>query len=551
MLQPQPYSTASSASNNSISTHNTPHVLILGVGIGSEIFIRELLSNHIHLVVVDKHPILSTETMKQGKDSGLLTIITLDFAHLEQVETALAKLDFPITHTLSLPVGRALTFLGTLNDRYHFAGPSLATIDACTDKVKFHQLLQAHGLNNPRYLVLPPRTEKHNSSHPLALSPDEIQQAQSQLGFPLIIKPACGSGSQGVRYCTDSSALKTYLLPERFAHQPLLLEEVISGQEYSTNFFVDENSEIHMFGLYAKEMSSLPFRQEVAYFVDDFSEAFSQIYPYIKQIVAALGSDVRSTFFNADVIINHKGMPYAIDVAPRLGGNALLLLEQFCHMSPIKLFVQHVLKGLPLSVSAHLPLPPQKAVLRFFSFAHAGTVRALTPKLTSKEQSHIVSCQNHLYVGSTVGTMPDGRGLAQGHIMIAHDDLTQANNLTHKYLDSFVIAPKQSSINVITYEDNDHCPLCGSKHFTVLPEHHEVIQATPLPANELEQNAIVKFTPVLCEHCGVSFNIKGLSAQSRNLISRNYKSIKASIGMGAGNYQTYIDTVKEAAQNLH
>lgn len=85
-----------------------------------------------------------------------------------------------------------------------------------------------------------------------------------------------------------------------------------------------------------------------------------------------------------------------------------------------------------------------RAVLRLFSFAHAGTVSAIISKLTPKEQSHLVNYQNHLSIGSTVGPMPDGHGLAQRYIMIAHDDLVEANNLTHKYLDSFIITPHKN-----------------------------------------------------------------------------------------------------------
>lgn len=530
------------------TTHlSSPVVLILGVGLGSEPFIQELLQHQITVVVVDQKPILSSALTQHGKESGLLTVIPHDFSDLNMVEEVIAR--YHVTHTLALPVGRSLTKLGQINDRHHFLGPSFTAVDTCTDKIKFHHFLEQHSLNAPRYMVLPPRNEvKDKRKNAYALSNNELQQVQDNLGFPLIIKPSCGSGSQGVRYCGDMSTLKSYLLPERFASQSILLEEVIAGTEYSTNFFVDNYGAIHMIGLYAKEISSLPFRQEVAYFVDDYSEPFAHIYPYLQSMVKALGSGCHSSFFQCDLILTANNQPYAIDISPRMAGNIVILLEQFCGMSPIKLFVDHVLHSQALGTTEKLPIPSQKAVLRFFSYAHAGTVQAIVPQLSTEEQRHIVSLKNNLHIGSSVGPMADGRGLAQGHIMIAHDDTAEANNLTHRYLDSFIVTTKEKS--PITYEDFDCCPLCGSKHFTALPERHEITNATPMPASELGQNAIIHFTPALCENCGASFNLRGLSGHSRDLLYPNYKFIRPSTGIGAENYQTYINTVRDMAQQL-
>lgn len=108
----------------------------------------------------------------------------------------------------------------------------------------------------------------------------------------------------------------------------------------------------------------------------------------------------------------------------------------------------------------------------------------------------------------------------------------------------------QTTSNLITYEDFDCCPLCGSKHFSKLPARHECIQSTPISRDELEQNAIITFVPALCEECGIVFNLHGLSAKSRGALCNNYKFIKPSTGVGSHNYQTYIDTVKAQIAHL-
>ena len=243
----------------------------------------------------------------------------------------------------------------------------------------------------------------------------------------------------GVLFCTSESDLQQYVVPERFASQPLLVDAAIEGTEYLVNLFIDDHGDIHLIGLYAKEMSPLPYRQEVAYFADDYSDAYAQMYPYLQKLVAALGKGVHNSFFQCDLILAPNGDSYAIDVSPRLTGNAIVLLEQLCGCSPIKTFVSYILKGQALPPTGTFPVPPQAAVLRFFSFAHTGTVTAFKNKLSQDELSHVALVENNISTGDSVGPMTDGQGLARGLILTSAPSLKEANDISLHYLSSFVL----------------------------------------------------------------------------------------------------------------
>lgn len=431
-------------------------VLILGVGLGSEYFIRELLDYTVPMVIMDKDPQLSPELLQAGKKSGLLTVIPKDFAQLNVIEEVIEQ--YHITHTLALPVGRAITLLGYINECHSFLGPKLTVTDTCTNKVKFHQFLQKHHLNNPRYLVLPARsidsdidvnttataatTTTTTDNH--ALSENEIAMAAEQLGFPLIIKPAFGSGSMGVYYCHNQAQMRQYVVPTRFAKQPLLVEEAIAGKEYLVNLFIDTEGELHLVGLYDKELTPPPYRQEIAYYAADYSEVYKQIYPYLKALIAAFGENIHTSFFQCDLILSPDGQAYAIDVSPRLTGNAIVLLEQFCGYSPIKLYVDYVLKGKPLPAADFFPVPPQAAVLRFFNFAQEGTITAIKSLLSNSEQKHIAKLENNLKIGDSVGPISNGGALQRGVILVSHPDLATADEISLRYLQGFAITDTDS-----------------------------------------------------------------------------------------------------------
>lgn len=95
----------------------------------------------------------------------------------------------------------------------------------------------------------------------------------------------------------------------------------------------------------------------------------------------------------------------------------------------------------------------------------------------------------------------------------------------------------------IIYEQHNSCPVCGSKHFAVGQEHQEILQTVPFALQESHRQAIVHFTPALCFHCGLSFNVSGLSNQTRAWVCDNYQFIKPSSGVFAQNFKTYVNAV--------
>ena len=99
--------------------------------------------------------------------------------------------------------------------------------------------------------------------------------------------------------------------------------------------------------------------------------------------------------------------------------------------------------------------------------------------------------------------------------------------------------------NFINYATKNRCPICGSTNLTIGEERTEIAQATPMKAEEIYQQSLIKFTPALCEHCGLSFNVKGLSNDTITNIHLNYQFIRPSQSVGPQNYITYIDEVKK------
>ena len=402
-------------------TNSITKILILGASAESVPFIELLLQEGLSLVCLDKKPALPVALLQRYQSN--LKCLALDFSQVDLVKELVLKEH--ISHTIALPVGRSLVVLGQINDEFNFAGPSYEITDTLTNKLKFHEFCATHGINHAPYISLAPES--------LPLSVNTIEHIEQNLGYPLIAKPNMGSGSLGVRVIASRSDLLSYRLPERFAHSTLLLEKLIVGNEYSVNLFVDAQGQCNIMGVFKKELSPEPYRQEVAYFSGDFSDELALIKPFFTNLVKQL--DLRSSFVNADTLIcQHSNSPIVVDISPRLGGNNLLNLLLKSGHNPLAIFHQAVVQSKKLELKAHSP----SLVLRFLSFPHRFIYQGAQPSFTPSEQEHILHAHHNLQIGQSYGAMEHGADTARGSVLVQHDSLESANALSLKYVRSLM-----------------------------------------------------------------------------------------------------------------
>ncbi|MBX4921866.1 MULTISPECIES: ATP-grasp domain-containing protein [Rhizobium] len=117
--------------------------------------------------------------------------------------------------------------VGKLCRHFNLPGPDPASIEQCCDKYVQRQLLAQAGVPMPAYR--------------LAANAVEAEGAAAEIGLPVIVKPAVGSGSSGVRLCRtidEVSDHTNYLLVGTHVSQSaprILVEEFAHGSLYSTD----------------------------------------------------------------------------------------------------------------------------------------------------------------------------------------------------------------------------------------------------------------------------------------------------------------------------
>ncbi|WP_457662603.1 ATP-grasp domain-containing protein [Sinorhizobium medicae] len=258
------------------------------------------------------HPITLTTDPAQydylaAEGSEAIRVDTNDLEALIR-ECARLRLTYDIAGITGFPSPDETLYatIGKLCRYFDLPGPNPASIERCCDKFAQRQLLAQAGVPIPAYR--------------LAANAIEVERAAAEIGLPVIVKPAEGIGSSGVRLCRDVSELAehtTHLLGGKHiwrSSPQILVEEFAQGPYYCAHTTGNE-----VVGIASADFGPPPhfvFRQTIfpAPLTD---EEYINIADVSLSCLQALGLGWGPT--NIEFRWTKRG-PVVIEVNPRLAG---------------------------------------------------------------------------------------------------------------------------------------------------------------------------------------------------------------------------------------
>ena len=218
------------------------------------------------------------------------------------------KIDFVLT----VPIGRYLTTIGSVNDTLNLPGIGKKQAMYCTDKFLFHNKMAENGLRN---CICVEAMEIWEDREKLFA---QIESGEQKLQFPAILKPRHGSGSRGIHFVNDMQELQEAL--ETTCGESYVLEECACGEEYGLDGAVIDGK-FYLVLLRHKENTPLPARQAVAYFsVMPEDEFYGQVKTFMEKTVEVL--ELQECLLHADLIRTENG-PFMIEMSARPSGHNL------------------------------------------------------------------------------------------------------------------------------------------------------------------------------------------------------------------------------------
>ena len=131
--------------------------------------------------------------------------------------------------------------------------PAPGAVRACRDKHAQRVTLSAAGVGGPAFAA--------------ARSPDEAVAAAARIGYPVVVKPASGTGSIAVRRCETPAEVRAAVEyafagpdPALPPQHTVLVEEYLVGPEYSAELIDDQ-----VVGITAKRLGGEPYFVEIGH----------------------------------------------------------------------------------------------------------------------------------------------------------------------------------------------------------------------------------------------------------------------------------------------
>jgi biotin carboxylase len=265
-----------------------------------------------------------------------------------------------------------------------------AAVRASSDKAWFRGLLERLGL--PRYGWVDGSAEV------------EVAAKAARLRMPVIVKPVDAAGSRGVVFVREEVELVDAVRQAK-AWSPggrVIVEEFVTGQHYSVEAFLEDGRAAVM-AVSERTVTGPPSFITVSHLLPAELDqgATPAVRRQVELVCAAIG--LRQGPVNLDLVVDHRGEVYLIELGARLGGNGLGRLVART------LGVNLVEAAIRLAVGDRCPLrarrrrPGRRAGMVYALHApHRGVLAAVEGVQAARRIPEVQSVELHATVGSAV-----------------------------------------------------------------------------------------------------------------------------------------------------
>lgn len=304
--------------------------------------------------------------------------------------------------------------VGKLCRHFGLPGPNPDAVQQCCDKYTQRQLLAASGVPIPAYR--------------LAANEAEVEGAAAEIGLPVILKPAAGSGSVGVRLCSTANEIADHtmhLLDGSRSSPRILVEEFVQGRHYCADIM---GSEVVAIATLDFDRPPHFVYRGCAYPAALTDEEYEHISHVSLSCLRALGLGWGPT--NVELRWTERG-PVVIEINPRLAGSPGPQMVQLAY--GVDLVTAHI----KLAIGEEWDLPrrhSQAVAARFLIADRDGTLDWIRGDSEAAALSGIAEVKFYVQPTTTIARKGDYRDCL-GHVIAASSSIPQAEAILQRSVD--------------------------------------------------------------------------------------------------------------------
>jgi S-sulfo-L-cysteine synthase (3-phospho-L-serine-dependent) len=265
--------------------------------------------------------------------------------------------------------------------------PAPDAVRACRDKHAQRVTLSAAGVPCPAF--------------DSARSPEEAAAKAGRIGYPVVVKPASGTGSIAVRLCQDATEVRAAAAhafaapdPALPPQQTVLVEEYLTGAEYSAELIDDQ-----VVGVTRKLLGRAPYFVETGH---DFPAPLPEPGKMaLGQLAVAAVRALGLGWGGAHVELRYSaaGHPCVVEVNPRLAGGMIPRAVQEATGVDMIYHVVAAAAGRPEPLRLK---PGRAASIRFLVAGHEGTLTGVDGTAEARRVPGVVEVGITAQIGQPV-----------------------------------------------------------------------------------------------------------------------------------------------------
>jgi biotin carboxylase len=392
------------------------YALVIGAGSDSVHAIKVAKEKGLKVIAFDGNK--EAEGLKYADEAYVVDIRKPELI-IELLKGRIPELVIPV------PIGRLLTTAGAINDHFKLKGFTKTAADICTDKYKFHNLLNQDFQRNAE-CILVKAGEK----------PTDIA-----IDYPVIVKPRFGAGSRLVSMAWNSEELGRNFLSHCPFDEDFIIETAWVGTEYGVDGAVIDG-QFQLILLREKIITPSPVRQCTGYYSLirdlDTERLFTEVMAKMTNVVQIIG--LNQCLIHADIIYNSSDV-FVIELSPRPSGHYLhnVFVPLATGIDMVSNYIDFALESTGTSDRPDFkPLLTRKLLIRYFKFENC-TVRT-KPNETDLFNTYPLIRYKCNIGNEVMNAVIDGHSLMnRGYFILEGKDKDELYTNSEALLNEFVI----------------------------------------------------------------------------------------------------------------
>jgi biotin carboxylase len=382
-------------------------VLLINLGWEQEPLLNELSHREVELFGVHCNE-------NYSRNYGLKEVLVCDFRDLSAIANFADRVGAEAV--LSDECDYSYFAQALVAERRNLPGPTLAEAQKATNKWIQRECAKQGRVLQPQYR--------------LCRFFSEVEQAASELGYPIIVKPVDNRGSFGVNKVNDrSTLLSAYHLALANSHSRLVIvEEFIAGVHITVDGYCFQQSCHRSLALASKTMlgGEKQVAMEITYPGELSESTYQHAIQVNDQVVRALGFKFGMT--HAEYMVTPEGDCYLIEIANRGGGvfTSATIVPAVSGVDATKQLVSDAM-GLSDELNENFQITRNGVCLSFFKF-EPGVFEGVHGADVFQSDSRALAFRLMIKPGDTIGAI-DSDGARHGFVIAKGDSASEAANV--------------------------------------------------------------------------------------------------------------------------